>query len=103
MALKLRRRGDDEFHGFRMAQALQAETGAPDLIGNGTLYKALSRLEGMGMLTSRWEDQAIAAAAHRPPRRLYTITAEGQRARVAAVAAQRLGSRTAAKLVPTAQ
>ena len=38
------------------------------------------RLETRGLLSSRWEDPAIAAAEQRPRRRLYRVTAEGEAA-----------------------
>jgi DNA-binding PadR family transcriptional regulator len=55
----------------------------------GTLYRALSRLEAMGCVTSRWEEPADAAAERRPPRRLYLLTAAGKGAIVAALASER--------------
>lgn len=45
------------------------------LTAYGTLYRALGRLEAMGLLRSRWEDPAIPAREGRPGRRLYTLTA----------------------------
>jgi DNA-binding PadR family transcriptional regulator len=48
------------------------------LIAHGTLYRALSRLEEMGLLKSRWEDPSIPARENRPGRRLYTLTALGE-------------------------
>ena len=68
--------GDATFHGFGLAQAMRAE-GAGRLIAHGTLYKALGRLEEMGLLTSRWEE---APPAGRPRRRLYELTAAGAEA-----------------------
>jgi len=85
-ALKLRRHGSREFHGFRIAKAIQDETGARALLGHGTLYKALGRLEHLGFLTSRWENPTIAEADGRPRRRLYQVSAAGHRALAAAVA-----------------
>lgn len=67
------RAGDATFHGFGLAHMMQVER-AGRLIGHGTLYKALGRLEEMGMLTSRWED---APPPGRPRRRLYELTAAG--------------------------
>jgi DNA-binding PadR family transcriptional regulator len=81
------RAGEDEFHGYAMARALRDEAGARQLTGHGTLYRALERLEKLGFLASRWEDPAVAAGQQRPLRRLYHITATGQQACEAAVAA----------------
>lgn len=43
---------------------------------SGTLYPALIRLEGHGLVRSLWED-IDPVAAGRPRRRLYRLTAEG--------------------------
>lgn len=64
------------FHGFGLARVM-GEGGSGRLVAHGTLYKALSRLEDMGLLTSAWEQDP---PADRPRRRLYEITAEGARA-----------------------
>jgi DNA-binding PadR family transcriptional regulator len=66
------------FHGFGHAQTMREQNGSRSLTAHGTLYKALSRLEEFGLLTSRWEDAA--AAEGRPRRRLYDVTGEGARA-----------------------
>jgi PadR family transcriptional regulator, regulatory protein PadR len=76
-------RGDEtpSFHGFQLAKAIadRADTRAA-LTGHGTLYKALSRMEAAGLLTSTWEDPDLAAADGRPRRRLYEVTGAGERA-----------------------
>lgn len=82
------RSGDGEFYGYAMARALADEAGAKALTGHGTLYRALERLERLGLLSSRWEDPAVAASEQRPLRRLYLITAEGEQAWKAQVAEQ---------------
>ena len=76
-AANLRQRGDDSFHGYLIAKALKEHGDARLLTAYGTLYRALARLERMGLLTSRWEDPAIPARENRPGRRLYTLTAAG--------------------------
>jgi len=68
----------ENFHGYQMAKLLQDGSGARLLIAHGTLYRALARLEGMGLLKSRWEDPRIAARENRPGRRLYSLTAAGE-------------------------
>jgi DNA-binding PadR family transcriptional regulator len=68
----------DEFHGYQMAKRLQEVADARLLTAYGTLYRALSRLEGMGLLKSRWEDPRIPARENRPGRRLYSLTALGE-------------------------
>ena len=48
------------------------------LTAYGTLYRALARLEEMGLLESRWEDPEIPARENRPGRRLYSLTGKGE-------------------------
>lgn len=79
-ALLLARSGHAVFHGFGLAKTMQQQGGSRSLTAHGTLYKALSRLEEFGLLTSRWEDAAAAAAEGRPRRRLYELTSQGVRA-----------------------
>ncbi len=79
-ALRLRRDGQPEIHGFQLAKVMRDEAGAKRLTAYGTLYRALERLEGFGFLESRWEDAAIGATTGRPPRRFYRITVVGERA-----------------------
>ena len=66
------------FHGFGLARTMRERSGSRSLTAHGTLYKALGRLEELGLLSSRWEDPAEAAAG-RPRRRLYELTGEGVR------------------------
>lgn len=58
-------------HGFEMMDA----TGLP----SGTVYPALRRLERADYLSSVWEAEADARAAGRPRRRVYTLTAAGEK------------------------
>jgi PadR family transcriptional regulator PadR len=77
VAMAMRRAEHATFHGFGLAQTMREQSGSRALTAHGTLYKALSRLEEFGLLTSRWEDAA--AAEGRPRRRLYELTGEGAR------------------------
>src|SRR3954453_23824379 len=52
---------------------------------SGTVHPILARLEGVGWLTSRWED-VDPQTEGRPPRRYYRLTAEGALAARAALA-----------------
>jgi len=79
-AMRLRRRGLREFHGFLIGKTMEDAGGPPSLIGHGTLYKALGRLEERGYLKSRWEGSKITDRDRGPRRRLYEVTAAGQRA-----------------------
>jgi DNA-binding PadR family transcriptional regulator len=65
--------GDPEFYGFSLAEELRSIGTSDRLLGHGTLYKALARLERDGLLESDWED-VDAAEAGRPRRRLYRVT-----------------------------
>lgn len=58
-------------YGYSLRQAL-SEGGMP--VEEGTLYPLLRRLEGQGLLESRWNTD------HAPPRRYYALNAEGRRA-----------------------
>lgn len=77
-AADLRRKGAKEFHGYEIARRLGDVADQKLLTAYGTLYRALGRLELMGLLRSRWEDPQIAARENRPGRRLYSITAAGE-------------------------
>jgi DNA-binding PadR family transcriptional regulator len=79
-AARRRRRGVDEFHGYEIAKRVAEDDDAKVLTAYGTLYRALARLESMGLLESRWEDPHIAARENRPGRRLYTLTGAGEKA-----------------------
>jgi PadR family transcriptional regulator PadR len=76
-ALHLHGLGATDFHGYQLAKQMREDEGARRLVAHGTLYKALDRLEAMGLLESRWEDPLEAAAEQRPRRRLYRVTAAG--------------------------
>jgi PadR family transcriptional regulator PadR len=79
-AAALRADGVREFHGYEIAKELAVDAERKALTAYGTLYRALGRLEDMGLLTSRREDPEIPAREGRPGRRLYTLTAAGQSA-----------------------
>ena len=100
-AAALRADGHDEFHGYQIAKTIGDGANARLLTAYGTLYRALGRLEKMGLLHSRWEDPAIPARENRPGRRLYVLTAPGdaalREARAAEAAARR---RTRRRLAP---
>ncbi len=73
---RLRRQQVREFHGFLLASELATGERARGLLGHGTLYKALERLERGGMLESTWED-VDESLVGRPRRRLYRLTGAG--------------------------
>jgi PadR family transcriptional regulator PadR len=61
-------------HGYAIAEALRTRSGQTFNLPEGTLYPALHRLERAALLTSRWSEQ------HGRRRRVYQLTAKGQRA-----------------------
>lgn len=77
VALSMLRGGQVTFHGFALAHSMRAERASRSLTAHGTLYKALGRLEELGLLSSDWEDAA--AATGRPRRRLYRLSVDGIR------------------------
>src|SRR3982751_7148188 len=60
------------------------EIGDRATLRSGTVHPILARLEGVGWLTSRWED-IDPQVAGRPARRYYRLTAEGATAARAAL------------------
>jgi PadR family transcriptional regulator, regulatory protein PadR len=80
--------GRPEFYGYAVARELKEREEARRLTAHGTLYRALERLEQAGLLQSRIEDPEVAAAEQRPRRRLYHITAVGERCLAEAAASQ---------------
>jgi DNA-binding PadR family transcriptional regulator len=61
------------------------EIGELAQLRSGTVHPILARLEGVGWLTSRWED-IDPQVEGRPPRRYYRLTADGLLAARAALA-----------------
>jgi DNA-binding PadR family transcriptional regulator len=55
----------------------------------GSVYPALDRLEGLGLVHSSWEAAAVAQREGRPARRYFTLTADGAQALAAALAKHR--------------
>jgi PadR family transcriptional regulator PadR len=92
-AAALRGHGHEEFHGYEIAKTIGDAASGRLLTAYGTLYRALGRLEKMGLLRSRWEDPEIPARENRPGRRLYTLTALGDAALVQARAATETATR----------
>jgi DNA-binding PadR family transcriptional regulator len=89
-AVALQSRGTARFHGYLLAKQLNGAPGMRLLTAYGTLYRALARLEQMGLVASEWEDPQIPANENRPRRRLYVITEHGHKAVTDADAARRL-------------
>ena len=99
-AAGLAARGIDAFHGYELAKTLAQASDSRLLTAHGTLYRALNRLETMGLLKSRWEDPAIPARENRPGRRLYTLTEAGEAAAAEARRAAKAQARRPRRLAP---
>jgi DNA-binding PadR family transcriptional regulator len=78
VAVLLRQRGLDAFHGYQIAKEIRHTNDRRLLTAHGTLYRALCRLERMGLLDAWREDPRVAAEERRPARRLYRLTALGE-------------------------
>lgn len=59
--------------GHRYGFEIMRVTGLP----SGTVYPLFRRLNGAGLVESRWEDEDQAHADRRPARRYYQLTPEG--------------------------
>lgn len=76
------------------------ELGAALGLPSGTIHPILARLEGVGWLTSGWED-VDASAVGRPQRRYYLLTPTGaQSAQEAVARANEARQRLIARLQP---
>src|SRR3990172_1825697 len=84
VGIRLRMDGVAHFFGFLIAKEIKEQREARLLTAHGTLYKALDRLQRLGLLESEWEDPLVAAQANRPRRRVYWVTAAGEAALVPA-------------------
>jgi PadR family transcriptional regulator PadR len=62
--------------GHRYGFDIMDATGLP----GGTVYPALAALERDSLVSSDWEDPAVAQADKRPPRRYYTVALKGETA-----------------------
>lgn len=60
-------------HGYGVVEAIRAASGGALDLAEGTVYPALYRLEGAGLLTSAWET----VGGRR--RRVYRLTRRGRR------------------------
>src|ERR1700740_1998006 len=60
--------------GYVYGFSIMEMTGLP----SGTVYPAMRRLERDSLIRSQWENQAIADAEQRPPRKYYKLTTGGR-------------------------
>ena len=61
-------------HGYAIAQHIERLSAGVFAVEQGSLYPALERLQGQGLLTSKWGASPTGRRA-----RYYTITAAGRR------------------------
>ncbi|WP_395830185.1 PadR family transcriptional regulator [Elstera sp.] len=64
-----------EAHGYAIIETIRAGSGGTFDLPEGTIYPALHRLEGAGLLVSRWGQSPTGRK-----RRLYALTAAGEAA-----------------------
>ena len=81
--------------GYVYGFSVMEMTGLP----SGTVYPAMRRLERDELIRSSWEQQAIADAELRPPRKYYKLTRLGK----ATLEASRRRYPLLAKLIPSEQ
>ncbi|WP_260735902.1 PadR family transcriptional regulator [Tunturiibacter lichenicola] len=81
--------------GYGYGFSVMEMTGLP----SGTVYPAMRRLERDELIRSNWEQQAIADAEQRPPRKYYKLTRSGK----ATLEASRRRYPLLAKLIPSEQ
>ncbi len=62
-----------ERYGYEIAQALSQTDGL--MVGEGTIYPLLSRLQREGLVESRWHESPAG-----PPRKYYRLTPSGKAA-----------------------
>jgi PadR family transcriptional regulator, regulatory protein PadR len=60
--------------GYVYGFSIMEMTGLP----SGTVYPAMRRLERDDLIRSHWEQQSIADAEQRPPRKYYKLTRAGR-------------------------
>jgi PadR family transcriptional regulator, regulatory protein PadR len=60
--------------GYIYGFSVMEMTGLP----SGTVYPAMRRLERDGLIRSQWEQESIAIAEQRPPRKYYKLTRVGK-------------------------
>jgi PadR family transcriptional regulator PadR len=63
-----------------LRERVDLEHGGTSLTGlpSGTVYPAMRRLERDELIRSHWEQQSIADAEQRPPRKYYKLTRAGK-------------------------
>jgi DNA-binding PadR family transcriptional regulator len=73
--------GNPQFHGYQAMQEIRRVSPDHSRIGHGAIYRALDRLNDLGLLDSEWEDPTVSLREGRPRRCLYRLTPIGARSR----------------------
>ena len=68
-------RDEGPCHGLDIGREAEQRSGR--IVGAGSLYRALHRMEGAGFLTAYWEDRDTSESHRGPNRRYYQITGLG--------------------------
>ena len=68
---------DGPLHGYGIRQAVEERTEGEVLLGSGTLYEAVHRLVGKGLITEV-ASPADEPSSGGPPRRFYALTPGGR-------------------------
>ena len=71
-------RDEGRCHGLDVGKI--AADRADRVLGAGSLYRTLHRLEQQGLVTAEWEDPDVDPPHQGPPRRYYRLAAMGARA-----------------------
>lgn len=75
---------DGPLHGYGIRQVVHDRTGGAVRLGSGTLYEAVHRLEGQGMI-EEVAPPPDEPASGGPKRRFYALTASGRAALAAEI------------------
>lgn len=64
---------DEPRHGYGIIQAVEVRTGGTFIIGSGTLYSAIKRMQAQG-----WVERVKGPAGEDPRRKYYRVTDAGR-------------------------
>lgn len=63
----------DATHGYNLLEALRQFGFAPGMVDASVVYRILREMEDAGWVSSQWD-----TAGSGPPRRVYTVTSDGE-------------------------
>jgi PadR family transcriptional regulator PadR len=64
---------EDATHGYNLLEALRQFGFAPGTVDTSVVYRILRQMEDSGWVTSHWD-----TAGSGPPRRVYSVTTDGE-------------------------